>query len=124
MKNIFHKIVNPISTCLENVQGYIDLAASKSTNYSLILDDLIANIDKESGKYQAKAKYTGLNCYRPTTDLISNLNDQHVCKDFKPEHARIIIGLDTLEKSLDFANKDQVKIYLSFFSECMEAISK
>ena len=108
---------------MEKAQGYIDIITSKSTNYSFVLDSLTVVINQNTGRYQAQAKYTSLSCYRPTESLVADLNDEYVCKDFKPMHARIIIGLDTLEKTLDFTLKDQVNIYLLFLKKCKDSIS-
>lgn len=69
-----------------------------------------------------KVHYTPVGCYRPFKNFISELNDKFVCRKFKPEHAKMIIGIDALENNLNFTREEQAKIYLSFVQSCMKGI--
>lgn len=66
--------------------------------------------------------YTPLGCYRPVTQMISELTGTFVCRKFKPEHANIIIGIHTLEQCLDLTNKAQATIYIDFINSCTQSI--
>jgi hypothetical protein len=47
-----------------------------------------------------------------------------VCRKFKPDHARMIIGLDTLEKTLDLTSKEQMKIYMEYVAACVQRLKR
>ena len=67
---------------------------------------------------RANISYIPLGCYWIYENFACELNDETVCRKFKPDHARIIIGIDTLEKTLDFKNEQQVQIYLHYIQSC------
>lgn len=66
-----------------------------------------------------KVHYTPVGCYGPFKNFASELNDEIICRKFKPDHARMIIGIDMLEKALDFKSKEQTQAYLAFVKSCM-----
>lgn len=93
----------------------------ESPRYAFIIQKI--DISYANHSMMAEIVYTPLGCYRPLKKMVSELNNRLVCRKFKPEHARIILGIHTLEKCLDLKNKEHVGIYIDFIRSCIELIA-
>lgn len=102
------------------IKGFIELLFIETPRYSFIIQDI--EILYPNNLMAAKIIYTPLGCYRPLKKYASELNIKNVCTTFKPEHARIIIGIHTLECCLDLTQKDCAVIYLNFINTCLVSI--
>lgn len=98
------------------IQGFLEVASIQTPRYSFVVEKF--DITYQGVSIKTKINYTPVGCYRPFKNLASELNDEIVCRKFKPDHARMIIGIDTLESTLDFNCKEQTKIYLEFVTAC------
>lgn len=98
------------------IHGFLEVASIQTPRYSFVVDKF--DITYQGVSIKTKVNYIPVGCYRPLKNLASELNDEIVCRKFKPDHARMIIGIDTLEKTLDFNCKEQTKIYLEFVTAC------
>lgn len=109
-----------LSTIWDYFKGFIEITNSQTPRYCFIIDKL--DIVYQGTLIKTKVNYTPVGCYRPFGNFTSELNDEMTCRKFKPDHARIIIGIDTLEKTLDFNNQEQMQIYLGFVKLCMNRL--
>lgn len=104
------------NAALDYFKGLIEILVSDTPRYCFTIQKL--DITYQNGLMRSRADYTPVGCYRQFKNFISELDDETVCRKFKPIHARMIIGIDVLEKNLDFNNKDQVLLYLKYIQEC------
>jgi hypothetical protein len=104
------------------VQGFLEIAGKQTPRYHFVIEKF--DIIHQDVSIKTKINYTPVGCYRPFKNLAADLNDELVCRKFKPEHARMIIGLDTLEKTLDFTRKEQTKIYMKYVAACMQRLKR
>lgn len=105
-----------IVTIADYIKGFVEIANIQTERYRFIIQSLDLAYQGEAIKTQVR--YIPIGCYRIFKNFISELNDETVCRKFKPDHARIIISIDTLEKTLDFKNEKQVQIYLNHIKSC------
>lgn len=112
-----NKFINPI---YNYVKGFIEVNNYEVVRYSFIIEKLEITYREEILK--TLVHYTPIGCYRVFKNYVSELNDKIVCRKFKPEHARMIIGIHTLESTLDFLNKKQTESYLSFVKSCNQSL--
>lgn len=101
----------------DHVKGFFEISNIQTPRYDFVIEKL--DVVYQGTLIKAKVHYTPLGCYRPFKNFVSELNDKFVCRKFKPDHARIIIGIDTLEHILDFTNAEQTESYLRFVKSCM-----
>ena len=94
----------------------MQIANVQTERYFFIIKKL--NLSYHNEVMRASISYIPLGCYRIFKNFVYELNDETVCRKFKPDHARIIISIDTLEKTLDFKNEQQVQIYLNHIKSC------
>jgi hypothetical protein len=109
-----------ISSIYNHARGFLEIASIQTPRYSFVIEKL--DILYQGTALKTKVHYTPVGCYRPFKNFVSELNDKLVCRKFKPEHARMIIGIDTLENTLDFTKEEQTKTYLTFVKSCIESI--
>lgn len=105
----------------EYIRGALEVLYAESPRYSFIIQKI--DVAYLNDSMMAEITYTPLGCYRPLKKMVSELNSSLVCRKFKPDHARIILGIHTLEKCLDLTNKEYVDIYLNFVRSCIDLIS-
>ena len=103
------------------IQGFFEIAVAKTPRYHFVIEKF--EITYQSTTIKTRVHYTPIGCYRPFKNFPSEINDELVCRKFKPDHARMIIGIDTLEKNLDFKCKKQTKIYMTFVTACMQHVT-
>ena len=101
---------------LDYIKGFIDIVNIETPRYSFFIKKI--DITYPNGQMLSQATYLPVGCHREYTGKISELNTKNVCYKFKPEHARIIVGISTLEHCLDLTQKDHAQIYLSFIETC------
>ena len=104
------------------IQGFLEVSRIQTPRYSFVIEKF--DITYQGVSIKTKINYTQVGCYRPFNNFASELNDEIVCRKFKPDHARMIIGIDTLEKTLDFNSKEQTKIYLDFVASCVNRLKE
>jgi len=105
----------------EYIRGALEVLYTESPRYSFIIQKI--DVSYSSHSMMTEITYTPLGCYRPLKKIVSDLNSSLVCRKFKPDHARIILGIHTLEKCLDLTNKEHANIYLNFVGSCIDLIS-
>src|SRR3546814_401119 len=98
-----HKLANMLVKFSDYIRGLINILYIESPRYSLIIQQI--EICYPNNLMKSKITYTPLGCYRPQKKLVSELNNEEVCIKFKPQHARMIVGINTLECSLNLLNK-------------------
>ena len=103
-------------------QGFLEVSRIQTPRYSFVVEKF--DITYQGVSIKTKINYTPVGCYRPFKNWASELNDEIVCRKFKPDHARMIIGIDTLERTLDFNCKEQTKTYLEFVTACMNRLKE
>ncbi len=108
---------NFISTIYNNVRGFLEITSIQTPRYSFVIEKL--DLVYQCTFLKTRVHYTPVGCYRPLKNFVYELNDKLVCRKFKPEHARMIIGIHTLEDTLDFTKEEQSKIYLDYVKLCM-----
>ena len=116
-----HSLVNFSVKVYDYIRGAIEVLFSEPPRYSFIIQKL--DVAYSCHSMMTEITYTPLGCYRPLKKVVSDLNNSLVCRKFKPDHARIILGIHTLEKCLDLKNKEHVNIYLKFVGSCIDLIS-
>lgn len=121
MQNILHNFFSSVRKLVDFLKGFIQVSTSRTERYNYVIKDIKLVIDEH---YRVIVIYSPLVSYRPQEDYISTLNNSYVCRDFKPDHARIIIGISTLETNLNFSEKNQVKLYLDFVNRCKSYIKE
>ena len=99
------------------VQGFLEVASKQTPRYHFVIEKF--DLVYQDVFIKTKINYTPVGCYRPFKNFASDLNDELVCRKFKPDHARMIIGIDTLEKTLDFNCKEQTKVYMEYVASCI-----
>lgn len=102
------------------IKGLLEIVLAKPPRYCFVISKLEIIYQQELMK--AFITYTPVGCFRPFKNFASDLNDNLICRKFKPEHAKIIIGLDVFEQTLDLKNKKQVLIYLNYVKSCQELL--
>ena len=102
-------IIKFLSRIKDYIQGFQEIASVQSHRYNFVIEKF--DIIYQNSSIKTKVDYTPVGCYRPFKNFASELNDETVCRKFKPLHARMIIGIDTLEKTLDFNDREQTKTY-------------
>lgn len=105
---------------LDYIKGFIDIVNTETPRYSFIIKKI--DIIYPNGQMLSQATYLPVGCHREYIGRISELNTKNVCYKFKPEHARIIVGINTLEHCLDLTQKDHAEIYLNFISTCSSTL--
>ena len=106
-----------INSLVDTVKGFLEIASIQTPRYCFVVEKF--DITYQNLAMKTKVNYTPVGFYRPFKNLASELNDETICRKFKPDHARMIIGIDTLEKTLDFNNQAQTEVYLNFIKACM-----
>ena len=109
-----------LRSILDYIKGFLEIASIQTPRYCFVVEKF--DITYQSVSMKTKVNYTPVGCYRPLKNLASELNDEMICRKFKPDHARMIIGIDTLEKTLDFNCKEQTQVYLTFVKSCMSRL--
>ena len=109
-------IIKFLGRIRDYIQGFLEVARIQTPRYSFVVEKF--DITYQGVSIKTKINYTPVGCYRPFKNVASELNDEIICRKFKPDHARMIIGIDTLEQTLDFNCKEQTKIYLAFVTAC------
>ena len=104
------------------IKGFLEIAATHTPRYHFVIEKF--ELTHQDTAMKTRVNYTPVGCYRPFKNFSSQLNDELVCRKFKPDHARMIIGIDTLERTLDFTNKEQTKIYMEYVMTCMSRLGK
>src|ERR1700722_17887032 len=102
------------------VKGFLEVSRIQTPRYSFVVEKF--DITYQGVSIKTKINYTPVGCYRPFKNLASELNDELICRKFKPDHARMIIGIDILEKTLDFNCKEQTKIYMEYVTACVQQL--
>ncbi len=102
------------------IKGFIEIVHTQTPRYSFVIEKL--DITYQNITMKTKIDYTPVGCYRLFRNFASELNDEIVCRKFKPNHARMIIGIDLLEKTLDFNKQEQTQIYLNFIKACIDSL--
>ena len=100
----------------------MEVATIQTPRYHFVIEKF--ELTHQDASIKTKVNYTPVGCYRSFKNFAHQLNDELVCRKFKPDHARMIIGIDTLEKTLDFSSKDQTKIYMEYVAECMNRLGE
>lgn len=103
-------------------KGFFEVSHAQTPRYCFVIEKL--EITYQQLLMRTKIHYTPVGCYRPFKKLVSELNDEIICRKFKPDHARIIIGIDTLEKNLDFNNQEQVQVYLNYVQSSSDLLKE
>lgn len=93
-------ILKFIGRIRDYIQGFLEMSRIQTPRYSFIVEKF--DVTYQGASIKTKINYTPVGCYRPFKNLASELNDEIVCRQFKPDHARMIIAIDTLERTLDF----------------------
>ena len=104
------------------IKGMVEVTATQTHRYHFVIEKF--EITNHSAVIKTKINYTPVGCYRPFKNLASDLSDELVCRKFKPVHARMIIGIDTLEKNLDFNCKEQTRIYMEYIATCVRQLEE
>lgn len=104
------------------IKGFLEIATTHTPRYHFVIEKF--ELTHQDTAIKTRINYTPVGCYRPFKNFASQLNDELVCKKFKPEHARMIIGIDTLEKTLDFNNKEQTKLYMEYVTGCISRLGE
>lgn len=115
-------IIKLLSRVRHYTQGFLEIAGTQTPRYHFVIERF--EIAHRGATIKTKVNYTPVGCYRPFKNLASELNDELVCRKFKPSHARMIIGVDLLEKTLDFNCKEQTKIYMEYVTACMQHLER
>ena len=114
------EIFKLLSNIRNYVQGFLEIASKQTPRYHFVIENF--DLVYQAAAIKTKVNYTPVGCYRPFKNLAGDLNDEMVCRKFKPDHARMIVGIDTLEKTLDFNCKEQTKIYMEFVTACIKRL--
>ncbi len=109
-------IIKFLGRIRDYIQGFLEVSRIQTPRYSFVVEKF--DITYQGVSIKTKINYTPVGCYRPFKNFASELNDEIVSRKFKPDHARMIIGIDTLERTLDFNCKEQTKTYLEFVTTC------
>ncbi len=115
-------IIKFLGRIRDYIQGFLEVSRIQTPRYSFVVENF--DITYQGVSIKTKINYTPIGCYRPFKNFASELNDEIVCRKFKPDHARMIIGIDTLEKTLDFNCKEQTKAYLEFVTACVNRLKE
>ena len=102
------------------IKGLWELSHIQTPRYCFVVEKF--DITYQGVLMKTKVNYTPVGCYRPFKNFASELNDEIICRKFKPDHARMIIGIDTLEKTLDFNCSEQVQKYLDYVKACINRL--
>lgn len=102
--------------CSDYIRGFIDIANIETPRYAFVIKNI--DIVYPNNIMRSKITYLPVGCHRIFVNYTSNLNIKNICCKFKPEHAQIIVGINTLESCLDLSKKDQAEIYLKFIRSC------
>lgn len=111
-----------IHTASDLFKGFFEVNHVQTPRYCFVIDRL--EIVYQDLTMRTQIHYTPVGCYRPFKKFVSELNDEIICRKFKPDHARMVIGIDTLEKHLDFNNQEQVQIYLDYVQSCNHRLTE
>ncbi len=114
------EIIKLLSKIRNYVQGFLEIASSQTPRYHFVIEKF--EIAYQGISIKTKINYTPVGCYRPFKNIAADLNDELVCRKFKPDHACMIIGIDTLEKTLDFNCKEQTKLYMEYVASCINRL--
>ena len=102
------------------IKGFLELRRIKTPRYSFLIDSLDIIYHQDVPK--TKINYLPVGCHRPFRNFATELNEELVCRKFKPHHARVIIAISTLEQTLNFQDKEQLLIYLDYVKTCIDLI--
>lgn len=116
-----HNLPNLMIRFADYIRGFINIFFIETPRYSFIIQDI--EIAYPNNLMAASITYAPLGCYRPLKKYANELNLKDVTVRFKPEHARIIVGIHTLESCLDLSQKEHAAIYLSFIESCLDSIN-
>jgi hypothetical protein len=106
-----------LSKVRDYIHGFLEIASIETPRYSFIIEKF--DITYHNTSMKTKINYTPVGCYRLFKNFAFELNDEVVCRKFKPDHARMIIGIDTLEKTLDFNSNEQTQKYIEYVGFCI-----
>lgn len=115
-------IIKFLSGIRDYIRGFLEVANIQTPRYAFVVEKF--DITYQGVSIKMKINYTPVGCYRLFKNYASELNDEIICRKFKPDHARMIIGIDTLENTLDFNCKEQTKAYLEFVTACMNRLKE
>ena len=115
-------IIKFLSEVRDYIHGFLELATIQTPRYHFVVETF--RLSYQSNSIKTKVNYTPIGCYRPLLNYADELNIEIICRKFKPDHARMIIGINTLEKTLDFNCKEQTKTYLKFVAACTERLKE
>ena len=115
-------IIKFLGRIRDYIQGFLEVSRIQTPRYSFVVEKF--DITYQGVSIKTKINYNPVGCYRPLNNSASELNDEIVCRKFKPDHARMILGIDTLEKTLDFNCKEQTKIYMEFVTACSNRLKE
>ena len=104
------------------IKGFLEIATAQTPRYHFVIEKF--ELTHQDTSIKTRINYTPVGCYRPFKNFTSQPNDALVYRKFKPDHARMIIGIDILEKTLDFNNKEQTKIYMEYVTACMSRLGE
>lgn len=105
---------------VDYIKGLSIILYEDRARYSFVLKKI--DIVYNGRKISAEAIYMPIGSFRPFKQYISCLNEPTILNKFKLDHARIIIGISTLEVCLDFSNKEHYEIYLNFIKSCQKSL--
>ena len=115
-------ILKFVSKVYHYIKGFLEITAAQTPRYHFVIEKF--ELTHQDTSIKTKINYTPVGCYRPFKNFASQLNDELVCRKFKPDHARMIIGIDTLEKTLDFNSKEQTKTYMEYVTACIRRLGE
>lgn len=116
----YKKLVSSIVAPLDYIKGFIEILSVETPRYSFVIHKI--DLLYFNGLMRAELTYTPLGCYRPVKEKISSLSLSFVMTKFKPSHARILVGIDTLERCLNLTQRDHLAVYLDFVSGCIKRL--
>lgn len=111
------RALNLINSIYAYLKGFLEIVNTQTPRYCFVIEKI--DIVYQNTIMKTKIDYTPVGCYRPFRNFASELNDEIICRKFKPDHARIIISIDTLEKTLNLENTDHLQLYLNFVKTCV-----
>ena len=116
-------IIKVLGGLRDYVQGFLEISSIQTPRYCFVVVQFDV-IYQNASTIKTKIHYIPLGCHRPFKNFASELNDETVCRKFKPDHARMIIGIDTLEKILDFNCQEQTKAYIDYVASCVKRLQE
>ena len=116
-----HNLTAMLIKVSDYIRGLVNILYVETPRYSLVLQKIV--LCYPNNLMKSEITYTPLGCYRPQRKLVSELNNKDVCVRFQPQHARMIVGIHTLECCLNLSQKEHARIYLDFIDSCMRLLN-